>query len=222
MGTGAEVHEHAVDGVAGDDRPALLFDQLDLEPLAALGEVALGLVLRHHLAFVGEVLLRDLAHFRLDRLEVLGHERTVDDEVVEEPVLGRRPDAALGLREQGGDRGGQQMRGAVPIQRQRLRAVPGHDAHRRILLERDGSGRPCGRRRWRPARPWRGGAICPRPRRARGSPPACAAWNRPAGSRSPVPWSSCVAVLMRGGAACEDGRHGRTRTADLLRVKQAL
>jgi hypothetical protein len=54
-----------------------------------------GLLARPQLALVGQVLLRELAHLRLDALEVLGHERPLDDEVVEEALVGGRPDAAL-------------------------------------------------------------------------------------------------------------------------------
>ena len=133
--SGAEVDEGVLDRVARDDRAAFLLDQLHLERLAAAVEEGLGLGLRHHLPLVAQILLRQLAHLALDGLEVLRDERAVDDEVVEEPVVYRRPDAALRLREQRGHRGGQQVRGAVAVERERLGGVRGDEPHRGVAVE---------------------------------------------------------------------------------------
>ena len=78
----------------------LLFDQLHLERLAALGEEVDRFLPRPRLALVDVVLRRELFHLRFDGLEVLGHERAFDDEVVVEAVFDGRADAALHLREQ--------------------------------------------------------------------------------------------------------------------------
>ena len=132
----AEIDEGVVDRVARDDRPPFLLEQLNLERLATLGEVRLGLLLRQHLALVRQVLRSKLAHFVLDRHEVLRDERSVDDEVVEEALIGRRADAALGPGEQAGHGRRHQMGGAVPIQVQRLWRLGGNDLQRGIHFER--------------------------------------------------------------------------------------
>ena len=60
----------------------------------------------------------DLAHARLDALEILGSERLLAREVVVEAVLDRRSARHLDVGEQLGDRGGENVRGrmANPIQ----------------------------------------------------------------------------------------------------------
>ena len=132
----AEVDEGVLDRVARDDRPALLLDQLHLQRLAPVAEERLGLRLRHHPALVAQVAGRDLGHLPFDRLEVVGNERTVDDEVVEEAVVDGRSDAAPRLREQRRHRRGQEMRGAVPVEVQGLGGVGRHEAHLGVGIER--------------------------------------------------------------------------------------
>jgi hypothetical protein len=136
----AEVDEGVLvlDRVAGHLALAfrLLLDQLHLERFAALGEERLGVLARPQLALVDEILPGQLAHLVLDRLEILGHERARHDEVVEEPFVGRRTDAALHAREEVRDRGGEQVRGAVAVERERLGVVLGDDLHRRVPVER--------------------------------------------------------------------------------------
>ncbi len=114
-----------LDRVAGDLRLAggLLFDQLDLQRLTVFGEEAHRFVARPHLPLVRQVLRGELLHLLFDRLEILRHERPVDDEVVEEPVLGRGTDPALRARKQIGDRGGEQVGGAVTVDVQGLGAA---------------------------------------------------------------------------------------------------
>ena len=116
----------------------LLVDQLHLKQLAPLREERLGLVPRPHLARVGQIFGRQILHLLLDGVEILGHERTIDDEVVEETFVGRGSDAALRSGEELRHRRRQQMRGAVPVERQRFRAAVGDDADRGIFLERAG------------------------------------------------------------------------------------
>jgi hypothetical protein len=140
--TDAEVHEGlaVLDRVAGDHALAgrLLVDQLDLERLAASPEERLGLLAIPELPLVGQILLRELAHLLLDGVDVLRHERPRHDEVIEEAFVGRRTDAALHVREQVGHRGREQVRRAVPEERQRFGAVRRHDADLRVVLERIG------------------------------------------------------------------------------------
>src|SRR5262245_17210682 len=88
----------------------LLFDQLHLQRLAALLEEVDRFLPRPQLALEDEVVAGQLLHLLLDRLEIFGYERALDDEVVVEAVLERRTDAALHVREQRRDRRGQQVR----------------------------------------------------------------------------------------------------------------
>ncbi len=135
----AEVDEGllVLDGVTGDFRLAfgLLVDQLHLERLAALREERLRLVARPHLSLVDEILRGELLHLLLDRLQILGLERALDDEVVEEALVGGRTDAALSAGEQIRDGGGEQVSRAVPAERERLGASVGHDPDGRVPIE---------------------------------------------------------------------------------------
>ena len=157
----AEIDEGVLvlDRVAGDFALALglLVDQLHLERLAALREERLGLFARPHLALVdADPAAASSFIFCSIALEILGHERPRDDEVVEEPFVGRRADAALHAWKQVRDGGRQQMRRAVTVERQRFRAAVGHDADRRVLSGAETTGRPACRRRCPRARRWRG------------------------------------------------------------------
>ncbi len=137
----AEIDEGllVLDRVAGDVRLSfgLLLDQLHLQRLASGAEELLRLVPRPHLSLEGQILIRELPHPLLDGVEILRHERLRDDEVVEEAFVGRRTDAALHAGEHVGDRGGEQMRRAVAVERQRVgRVLRGDDLHRRISRQR--------------------------------------------------------------------------------------
>jgi hypothetical protein len=127
-----------LDRVAGDVRLpfGLLLDQLDLERLAAAAEELLRVVTRPQLPFERQVLRRELAHLLLDRFEILGNERPIDDEVVEEPFVDRRPDAALRAGEEVRDGRRQQMRRAMPVQLKRFRALGRDDANGGVGVER--------------------------------------------------------------------------------------
>jgi hypothetical protein len=136
----AEVYERVgvFDDVARDVRLAggLLFDELHLQRLAARGEERLRLLTRPHLPLVRQVGCGELAHLALDCLEVLRHERAIDDEVVEEAVVGRGTNAALRVREERGHGRGQQVRGAVTVQRERFRRALSDDADAPVGGER--------------------------------------------------------------------------------------
>ena len=139
MRADAEIDEGlaVLDRVDRDVRLAggLLLDQLDLERLTALGEEVDRLLARPQLTLVGQVLRRQRLHLLLDGLEILGHERARDDEVVEEAVVGRRSNAALGPGIQVGDGCRQQVRGAVAVDVQRLRAPVRQQFDARVLAE---------------------------------------------------------------------------------------
>src|SRR6185436_7991080 len=114
----------------------LLVDQLHLERLATRTEETTRLVARPHLPLEDDILIRELAHLLLDRLEILGDERTRHDEVVEETLIGRRTDAALRRWKEIRHRGREQMRRAVAIDVERFRILRGDDPHGRIGRER--------------------------------------------------------------------------------------
>ena len=76
---------------------ALDGDQLQLVRL--VGEFCPGLFVADLTAGKPLALLDDLAHSRLDCLEIIGGERLWHVEVVVEAVLDRRPDTQLGLGE---------------------------------------------------------------------------------------------------------------------------
>jgi hypothetical protein len=120
----AEIDEEVaiLDRVDRDDLLSLrlLFDQLHLQRLAALPEEPDRVLARPHLPLVDVVAGRDLLHPLLDGREIFGHERPLDDEVVEEAFVGRGTDPALHARKELRDRRGEQVRRAVAVHRQRL------------------------------------------------------------------------------------------------------
>ena len=213
----AEVDERllVLDRVAGDFLLTfrLLVDQLHLQRLAAVSEERLCLVARPHLALIGQILLRELAHLVLDAVEILGHERPIDDEVVEEAFVSRRPDAALRAGKEIRDRGRHQMRRAVTQQRQRLGALVCDDADGGILLERIGQVHEL-------AVDDRG---VRRLREAGRDPCRNVAHGRAGGhiaSGSVGKRNRDLTHALSG--KVEVGRRGWTRTTDLLRVREAL
>jgi hypothetical protein len=77
-----------------------------------------------------------LAHLRFDTLEIFGHERLFDHEVVEEPLVGRRTDSTLRRRIEIRDGGREQVRRRVTQEGQRV-GVGRHDQPKRgVRLER--------------------------------------------------------------------------------------
>jgi hypothetical protein len=135
----AEVDERVaiLDRVARDVGLALrlLLDQLHLERLAALLEKFKRFGARPHLTLVDQILRRQLAHLRFDAIEILRHERPIDDEVVEEPLVDDRADAALGAGEKRGDRRSHQMRGRVARDVERLGRLVRENLHARVGRE---------------------------------------------------------------------------------------
>jgi hypothetical protein len=241
-----------LDRVAGDVAltGGLLLDQLHLERLAALREERERFVARPDLPLEDVVGRRHLAHACLDRLEVLGHERARHDEVVEEALVDRRTDAALHVGEERRHRRRQQVRRRVAIELQRFGRLVGDDADPRVLGQRERqidhaivderrkrrfgeTGRDVGRdggdgsaRRHLSAR-----AVGKRDRDLRHErlagvsrgPSALRLSSLAQGIRLAEWPAMSERVAGRRPAPSEsNGRHGQTRTADLLRVKQAL
>ena len=104
---------------------ALEPDELQLVGLG--GKLGPGLLVGHDPAGEALALLDDLAHPRLDGLQVIGGERLGHVEVVVEAVVDRRADAELGLREQLLHGLGHDVRGRVA---QDVAAVVAGDVHR--------------------------------------------------------------------------------------------
>ncbi len=114
----AEVYERrAVNVVDADLLAALVFNQLALQGLLALGEEAQRLRLRDVLAAVGEIALGNLPHPLLDGGEVFVAEHARRDDVVEEAVARvveeRGADAELRAGEEVEHGGGEEVRRRV-------------------------------------------------------------------------------------------------------------
>ena len=92
--------------------------------------------LGHHLALVGNVLRRKLAHFLFDALEVFGRERLVAHEIVEKSGVDRRTDTQLHVWKKFQHRRGEQMRGRVPQHLNRVRIFRREDRKLYVLINR--------------------------------------------------------------------------------------
>ena len=115
VGTEAKVFPSVV-AVDADDLAAAFrrfntFDDLDLEGLVV--EALQPFIARDFLADERLPGCDDLAHLRVDRVEILRCERTPDVEVVVEPVLDCGADRVFRAGEQGGDGLREDMRGGV-------------------------------------------------------------------------------------------------------------
>ena len=98
----------------------------------------LRLVARPHLLGEGFVAGDDLAHLFLDRVEILGRERLVAEEIVIEAVLDHRSDGDLRARPQRLHCFGEHVRGIVADEFERARIVAGQELDFRIMLDRIG------------------------------------------------------------------------------------
>ena len=137
MRPAAEVGELAglVDGNLLVGRGELL-DEVALHEVAFRLEALQAFLARQKFARVGQVLLHQLLHLLLDGFEVLGRERLLAIEVVEEAGLRRRAVAELGLGKELEHRRSHQVRRRVAIDFQRLGIALGEDAQLGILLQR--------------------------------------------------------------------------------------
>ena len=145
VGTAAEVDELGAVGsrvaVHGDDRALPHLRRVDLLDDVAfvglVGEQGKAFVAAHLRAHEGLVGLDDLAHPRLDALEVVIREvHAVGQlEVVVEAVLDRRPDRVLRAREEVGDGLGHDVRGRVAQHLAPVGGVGGDDAQRAAVLD---------------------------------------------------------------------------------------
>ena len=125
----AEVGELAglVDGNLLVRRGELL-DEVTLHEVAFRLEALQAFLAWQKLARVGEVLLHQLLHLLLDGFQVLGRERLLAVEVIEESGLGCRAVAQLGLGEEFEHGGGHQVRRRVAINFQRFGVAIGEQA----------------------------------------------------------------------------------------------
>ncbi len=120
------------------DRDHLVLAHL-LEPLElerVVGEQLACLLPGDDAALERVVAPHDLAHALLDLLELFGREGAVDLEVVVEAVLDGRPEPDARLRAHLAHGRGQDVRGGVAQQIQRLRALLGDDLEPDVVLER--------------------------------------------------------------------------------------
>ncbi len=226
----AEVDEGVLvlDGVAGHLGLAfgLLVDQLHLQRLAALREKCLRVLTRPHLALIDEILLRQLLHLLLDRVEVLRDERTIDHEVVEKAFVGGGTDPALRVRKEIDHRRREQMRRAVAVERQRFGAPVGHDAHRGVLPDGRGQVDQFAVDHASQRRLGEAGRDLGRQVAYRGARRHSATRSIRKRDSDLTHFGDCgEAFINHPALAGHDlliGRHGWTRTTDLLRVKQAL
>ena len=125
----AEVDEMRPQRVFGEDVVGALFDELDLHRLVHLAVFFEAGFLFGEAALVLQVLRLEFPHLLLDALQVFGAERLAAVEIVVEAVLHGRSDAQLGVGEQFEHRGGQQVRGGVPVDVQRVGILGGQDLH---------------------------------------------------------------------------------------------
>src|ERR1700681_3025778 len=108
----------------------------------ALHEVAFALefpeALRpvHKLPCVRQVLLDELLHFLLDLFQVLGSERSLAEEVVEESILGCGPVAKLGLRKKLKHSRCQQMSRGMAVDFKCLGIAVGKNAEVSVFVKR--------------------------------------------------------------------------------------
>ena len=109
--------------------------QLDLEQLALFLEEVLGLLAAPELLGEGGVAIDDLAHLGFDPGHVVGVERFLLVEVVEEPVLDHRADGHLRAGPQRLHGFRHDVRGIVTDQLQRLRIGAGDELDRDILVD---------------------------------------------------------------------------------------
>ena len=133
----AEVVELAV--AIDGDRLAVgnVLEALDLEALAALAEEARRLVARDLDALEGASLGEDLAHLRLDLLQIVGRERLRAAEVVLELLaVVDAADVDLDLGPQSLDRVGHHVLGAVAHEPTRLGVLGGEDAEPAAATQR--------------------------------------------------------------------------------------
>ena len=129
----AEIDEVGPQRVLAEYFAGLLFDQLALHP--GLGVLLEALRFGGEDAFVGERARLDLPHFLLDFFEVVRGERSGAVEIVVEAVLDGRADAELGFGIEFEHGGGQQVRGGVAVDLERLGVPGGEDLERGVLLD---------------------------------------------------------------------------------------
>ncbi len=114
----------------------LLLNQLHLQRFASIPEEADRLVARPHLTLVNVIARGDFLHPLFDGRKIFGHERPLDDKVVEETFVGWGTDPALHVREELRHGGGKEVGGAVTVHRQRLGIFRRDHPNLRVFLER--------------------------------------------------------------------------------------
>ena len=113
-----------------------LLDEVTLHEVAFRLEALQPLRARQKLARVRQVLLHQFLHLLLDGFEVLGRERLLAIEVVEEAAVGRRTVTEFGLGKKLQYCSGHQVRRGVAINFQRFGIAIGEHAQLDVLLQR--------------------------------------------------------------------------------------
>ena len=115
-----------------------LLDEVALHEVAFALELFQAFLARQKFARVGKVLLDEFLHLLFDLFQIFGRERSGAVEVVEESVLGGGAVAEFGLGEKFEHGGGQQVRGRMPVDFERLGIFLGEDAQVGVVVERAG------------------------------------------------------------------------------------
>ena len=132
----AEIYEFS-GGVKRHQRLGGLFlDQLAFELLVRFAVDLDRVELGDEFALVGNVLRGDLAHLRFDFREVFGRERLVAHEFVEKSVFDGRADAEFHIWVKLQDSGGEEMRGRVAENLERVGVLRGEDREIYAVVER--------------------------------------------------------------------------------------
>jgi hypothetical protein len=129
-----EIDEARAQRVLAEYVAGALADELALHP--RVGVFLKPLVLAGHHAVVGETLLLQLPHLRLDLLEVFRGKWRIALKIVVKTGVGGRPYAELRFRKQLEYGCGEQMRGRVPVDFKRLRIPRRENLQLGVALER--------------------------------------------------------------------------------------
>ena len=115
-----------------------VLDDLRLVLLADRAEVRRGCIAGQHAPMHGQVSRCQLAHARLELLQILGREGTLAGEVIVKAVLDHRADGDLRLRIDGLHGLGQQVRGGVTDDLEPFRIARRDDAQRGVAVDAAG------------------------------------------------------------------------------------
>jgi hypothetical protein len=134
MRAAAEVDEVGSQRVLGENLVGLFLDELHFHPVVSVFFEAFGF--HRELALVRQAFRLQLPHASLNLLEVFGSERRLALKIVVETRVGGRTNAELGFRKQLEHGGGQQVRGRVAVDLQRLGILRSQNLNLGVAFER--------------------------------------------------------------------------------------